>query len=203
MTQLFILLHQIVEKKLHSTLNPPMSMDWIKYSSPSISVLRICLGDPKMMAVIEETKGNQNNASHHHLDGFGWGSRLTKLRQMDDASLSSFKPLNRISTRESLIKCLMAVQSEAPFMTLAFVDSNFTWLGERTRVRVTFEGPPQSPYKDGIFHLSCNIPREFPLRPPEVRFLTKIYHPNIDYQVAICTSILKEEWSLILYLASL
>ena len=31
----------------------------------------------------------------------------------------------------------------------------------------------------GIFRLELFLPEEYPMAPPKVRFLTKIYHPNI------------------------
>ncbi|GME91926.1 unnamed protein product [[Candida] boidinii] len=45
---------------------------------------------------------------------------------------------------------------------------------------VTIEGPSSSPYENGVFKLELFLPDDYPMIAPKVRFLTKIYHPNID-----------------------
>ena len=45
----------------------------------------------------------------------------------------------------------------------------------------------------GIFRLELFLPDDYPMTPPKIRFLTKIYHPNIDRLGRICLDVLKGE----------
>ena len=59
----------------------------------------------------------------------------------------------------------------------------------------TIIGPTGTPYEGGVFRLAIEFPDDYPFKPPKVRFLTKVYHPNINSQGIICLDILKHEWS--------
>ena len=41
-----------------------------------------------------------------------------------------------------------------------------------------------------------NFPSNYPIAPPKVTFLTRIYHPSIRDNGEICLEILKEKWTL-------
>ena len=57
-------------------------------------------------------------------------------------------------------------------------------------------GPDDTSYKGGVFHIDIQLPIQYPYKPPKMKFQTKIWHPNISSQTgAICLDILKDEWS--------
>lgn len=56
---------------------------------------------------------------------------------------------------------------------------------------VVISGPGDSPFEGGKFKLELFLPEEYPMAAPKVRFLTKIYHPNVDKLGRICLDILK------------
>ena len=61
--------------------------------------------------------------------------------------------------------------------------------------QATIIGPTDSPFSGGIFFLEIIFPYEYPFKPPKCRFITKIYHPNINSNGGICLDILKNNWS--------
>lgn len=46
-------------------------------------------------------------------------------------------------------------------------------------------GPPDSYYDGYYFDLTIDIPSEYPLVPPRVSFSTKIFHPNVLFEVRL------------------
>lgn len=56
-------------------------------------------------------------------------------------------------------------------------------------------GPQGSPYEGGVFFLDIKFPDNYPYKPPNIVFTTKIFHPNINPNGAICLDILKTQWS--------
>ncbi|KAL3074630.1 hypothetical protein niasHT_033657 [Heterodera trifolii] len=61
--------------------------------------------------------------------------------------------------------------------------------------KATIEGPPESPYEGGTFHLDIVLRRDYPCTPPIVKFVTDVYHPNVGERGDICLDILKQMWA--------
>lgn len=51
----------------------------------------------------------------------------------------------------------------------------------------TIPGPSGTPYEGGVFEIDIVIPKQYPFEPPKMKYMTKIWHPNISSQTgAIC-----------------
>ncbi|GAA5937743.1 hypothetical protein JCM1841_004775 [Sporobolomyces salmonicolor] len=74
-----------------------------------------------------------------------------------------------------------------PFVTAQPDESNLRhWTG-------TITGPPDSAYQGGKFGIDLTFPVEYPFKSPTVKFTTRIYHPNVTDDGAICIGLLKAE----------
>ncbi|KAI3433927.1 hypothetical protein D9Q98_003729 [Chlorella vulgaris] len=58
------------------------------------------------------------------------------------------------------------------------------------------KGPSDTPFEGGTFYVNIELDDQYPFVPPKMRFITKVWHPNISSaNGAICLDILKDQWS--------
>ncbi|TBU04266.1 ubiquitin-conjugating enzyme [Hamiltosporidium magnivora] len=92
--------------------------------------------------------------------------------------------------RRRLMKDLRNIQEtiDQKLYATPFEDDLLMWIA-------VIYGPEDTPYEDGTFTLLLMFDETYPQNPPEIRFLTKMYHPNIYQNGDLCLDILKNRWS--------
>ena len=66
----------------------------------------------------------------------------------------------------------------------------FSWIG-------TIEGGKGTCYEGLSYKLSLRFPLDYPFKPPQVKFETPCFHPNVDQYGNICLDILQVLFGLI------
>ncbi|KAH8236020.1 hypothetical protein KR038_000084, partial [Drosophila bunnanda] len=61
--------------------------------------------------------------------------------------------------------------------------------------KAAIDGPANTPYQGGVFRLDLRFTEEYPFKPPDVKFSTRLFHCNISPEGEICLDILGPEWS--------
>mmetsp|Transcript_22759 Transcript_22759/g.23695 ORF Transcript_22759/g.23695 Transcript_22759/m.23695 type:complete len:154 (+) Transcript_22759:41-502(+) len=60
---------------------------------------------------------------------------------------------------------------------------------------IILKGPPESPYSEGTFKIKFAFPDNYPFKPPEVKFITTVYHPNVKLDSGeICLDVFNSSW---------
>jgi ubiquitin-conjugating enzyme E2 A len=56
-------------------------------------------------------------------------------------------------------------------------------------------GPAETPFEDGTFKLVLTFDESYPNKPPTVKFLSRMFHPNVYANGELCLDILQNRWS--------
>ena len=104
--------------------------------------------------------------------------------------ISRSKLTKELSEIEKMRKSSRISPREEDIILTPLGESLYHWRG-------VIKGPPDSAYSEGHFELDIQIPEEYPISPPKVKFLSKVFHPNVHFKTGeICLDILKpEHWT--------
>lgn len=64
-------------------------------------------------------------------------------------------------------------------------------------------GPDDTPWEGGTFKLFLEFSEEYPNKAPMVKFVSKLFHPNVYADGKICLDILQNQWSPIYDIAAI
>jgi hypothetical protein len=109
--------------------------------------------------------------------------QLKYNEQLKRKSDSFFDKLIQGMASGRLVKELKECGKEDSSGVLAFLvdESNVRHL------KGNIKGPEGTVYDGGIFYVDIIIPPQYPFEPPKMKFITKVFHPNISSQTgAIC-----------------
>jgi ubiquitin-conjugating enzyme E2 A len=56
-------------------------------------------------------------------------------------------------------------------------------------------GPADTPFEDGTFRLVMHFEEQYPNKPPSVKFISQMFHPNVYATGELCLDILQNRWS--------
>lgn len=102
------------------------------------------------------------------------------------------------------------MQTDAPAGVSAspIADNVMTWSVRRRAVAATRRhthlssyrnaviiGPVDTPFEDGTFRLVMHFEEQYPNKPPGVKFISQMFHPNVYGTGELCLDILQNRWS--------
>eukprot|EP01040_Poterioochromonas_malhamensis_P006819 gene6819-7350_t len=92
--------------------------------------------------------------------------------------------------RKRLLKDFKRLQKDPPtgIQAAPFDNNIMVW-------QAVILGPDDTPWEGGVFKLLLEFSEEYPNRPPQVKFLSKLFHPNVYNDGKICLDILQNQWS--------
>ncbi|CBY24010.1 unnamed protein product [Oikopleura dioica] len=109
---------------------------------------------------------------------------------MSRKSLESYSK----KTRSNALKRLKIELAELSFAPMPEFEASPVSEEDFFEWNANIHGPANSPYENGIFKFNLKFPQNYPFSPPECKFLTRIYHCNVNSQGFVCVDILKDAW---------
>lgn len=94
------------------------------------------------------------------------------------------------NARRRLVRDLKKIQADPPTgVNAAPLENNLLmW-------QAVIFGPDDTAWEGGTFNLTMEFTEEYPSKPPKVRFVTPIFHPNVYVDGSICLDLLQSAWT--------
>ncbi|KAE9993630.1 hypothetical protein EG327_004151 [Venturia inaequalis] len=126
-----------------------------------------------------------NRKEHPHLQD--------SFVELVPSSRRGFGPATRVGSNLRSSRLLGEIQSIAanphPHMDVYVSEQDMSFW------KIVMQGPPDSIYGSGTFVLYLHMEENYPTFAPKCRFVTSIYHPNVNKHGRICHSIFDRNWT--------
>lgn len=77
-------------------------------------------------------------------------------------------------------------------------DRKYMFFARSTKDILTWEcgfpGPNIPLYRNSYYIVSMKFPKNYPYSPPNVKFVKKVFHPNVYCDGSVCLSLLSYDW---------
>ncbi|CAI4643717.1 CCN_G0037550.mRNA.1.CDS.1 [Saccharomyces cerevisiae] len=127
--------------------------------------------------------------------------QLQKKKKKENENSSSIQP-NLSAARIRLKRDLDSLDLP-PTVTLNVITSPDSADRSQSPKLEVIVRPDEGYYNYGSINFNLDFNEVYPIEPPKVVCLKKIFHPNIDLKGNVCLNILREDWSPALDLQSI
>ncbi|KAK6085683.1 ubiquitin-conjugating enzyme [Seiridium cupressi] len=105
---------------------------------------------------------------------------------MDSEPSASYRPIVDVEANRALQR--MQTDPPAGVSASPVPDNVMTW-------NAVIIGPADTPFEDGTFRLVMHFEEQYPNKPPAVKFISQMFHPNVYATGELCLDILQNRWS--------
>ncbi|KAF7456780.1 RUB1 conjugating enzyme [Cryptosporidium felis] len=110
-------------------------------------------------------------------------SLLRLRKELEDIGLPEFCKV-KFNTESALEKNDLVNLTNLNNLDICTISNNF----------IVVLQPVEGIWADKILQFVIRVPKEYPFKPPKVKCLSKILHPNIDKLGHVCINIIREDW---------
>ncbi|UJR31840.1 hypothetical protein I4U23_019317 [Adineta vaga] len=120
---------------------------------------------------------------------------MTDTRRLNKALWTNMTRLKLLTKPDAHVKFIL---EKSPFDDDDNDDDNQAFIEKDEYLIIGRIYPNSNIYKEGSYRIELKLTSKYPIEPPEVRFLTRIYHPNVDQNGIFCYHLLSNSsrWKL-------
>lgn len=153
------------------------------------------------------TKSAEEHSDHHivckdfhsyplYLVEISLDKRNKKGKDFTKSESPIFSPtalVGRVKPSSSTLKVIQRQLAQIrDDKSLEYLSIHFPFIDDISEWIVTVSGPPETGYEGGIFRTRILFTDDYPVKPPRVEFLTKIYHPSVGFDGSICLGLINQ-----------